>query len=44
MAVKVSRDQARNNFLLGSLHEEDLGRIAAKLDRVSLALGDVPPV
>jgi CRP-like cAMP-binding protein len=41
MAAKVSPDDARDNFLLGSLHHDELRRIAAKLEKVDLELGEV---
>jgi CRP-like cAMP-binding protein len=41
MAAKVSKDDVRNNFLLGSLHDDDLVRIAPKLEKVELELGAV---
>jgi CRP-like cAMP-binding protein len=41
MAAKVSPDDARDNFLLGSLHDDELHRIAAKLEKVDLELGEV---
>jgi CRP-like cAMP-binding protein len=41
MAAKVSLDDARTNFLLGSLHDDELTRIAAKLEKVDLELGEV---
>lgn len=37
----VTQNQARKNFLLRSLQDEDLGRILPKLEPVSLKLGDV---
>ena len=41
MAAKVPPDDARDNFLLGSLHHDELRRIAAKLEKVDLELGEV---
>jgi CRP-like cAMP-binding protein len=41
MVAKVSKDDVRNNFLLGSLHDDDLVRIAPKLEKVELELGAV---
>jgi CRP-like cAMP-binding protein len=39
--MTVALTQARKNFLLGSLHEEDLRRLLPKLEPVSLRLGEV---
>lgn len=41
MAAKVSLDDARNNFLLASLHDDELNRITPKLETVDLELGEV---
>ena len=41
MARKIALEEARKNFLLGSLNDDELERIAAKLEKVSLKLGEV---
>ena len=41
MARKIALEEARKNFLLGSLNYDELERIAAKLEKVSLKLGEV---
>ena len=41
MASKVSRDEARNNYLLSALHDDECARILTKLEKVSLDLGEV---
>ena len=41
MARKIALDEARDNYLLGSLHEDELARIGPKLEKVSLKLGEV---
>lgn len=41
MIRKIALDEARNNFLLRSLQEDELERIASKLEKVSLRLGEV---
>ena len=41
MTPKVSRDEARRNFLIGALHEDELARIVPKLEKLSLDLGEV---
>ena len=38
---QIALEEARDNFLLGSLNDDELGRIAAKLEKVSLKLGEV---
>jgi CRP-like cAMP-binding protein len=41
MAAKVTPDDARNNYLLGLIHDDELGPIAAKLEKVDMDLGEV---
>jgi CRP-like cAMP-binding protein len=41
MAAKVTPDEARTNYLLSALHDDDLERIISKLSPVSFELGDV---
>lgn len=41
MTSKVSRDEARNNYLLSALHDDECARILTKLEKVSLDLGEV---
>lgn len=41
MIRKIALDEAGNNFLLRSLQEDELERIASKLEKVSLRLGEV---
>lgn len=41
MSPKLSLEEIRNNFLLGSLHDDELNRIAEKLEKVYLELGRV---
>ena len=41
MSGRISRDDARTNFLLAALHDDELDRITSKLEKVSLDLGEV---
>jgi CRP-like cAMP-binding protein len=41
MAAKVTPDEARTNYLLSALHDDDLERIISKLSPVTFELGDV---
>lgn len=41
MTAKIGHEEAKHNFLLAALHDDELGRITTKLEKVSLGLGDV---